>query len=189
MKTRTALRCATFGLYACLSATAFSASPAPSQYVADGSWLSRTLVSREAALSRAYNTCNLHGLHASLFAGTTIESPDGRRIGPMIEARHRICGHLRRQVMPGSLSVRAVGDDSALVIGRQRFCVVGVSPCAERGSTFAQLWTLDRGHWRLGWMRRFTDAPETPEQSDTAWSGVSASHVPDAKGTNGKARP
>jgi hypothetical protein len=154
MKTRTALRCATFGLTICLTATARPASAASSLHVADGSWLSRTLVAREAALSRAYNTCNLHALHASLFAGTTIEAPDGRRIDPLIEARDRICGHLHRQVMPGSLSVGAVGDDSALVSGRQRFCAIGVTPCAERGSTFAELWTLDRGHWRLGWMRR-----------------------------------
>lgn len=157
MKTRTAMRCAAFGLSACLSATAFPASPAPSQHAADGSWLSRTLAAREAALSRAYNTCNLHALRASLFAGTTIETPDGRRIDPLIEARERTCGHLRRQVMPGSLSVRAVGDDSALVTGRQRFCAVGAGPCAEQGSKFSQLWTLDRGHWRLAWMRRFTD--------------------------------
>lgn len=184
-----ALRCATFGLYACLIATVCPASPAPLQHVADGSWLSRTLVAREAALSRAYNTCNLHALRASLFAGTTITTPEGQRIDPVIEARDRLCGRRHRQVMPGSLSVRAVGDDSALVIGRQRFCVVGVSPCAERGSTFAELWTLDRGLWRLGWMRRFTDAPEPPGQSDTASSGVAASHVPDAKGTNGKAQP
>lgn len=157
MKMRTALRCATFGLTICLSATAFPASSAPSRHVAAGSWLSRTLAAREAALSHAYNSCNLHALRASLFAGTTIETPDGERIDPLIEARQRICGHRRRQVMRGSLSVRAVGDDSALVTGRQRFCAVGASPCTERGSTFAELWTLDRGHWRLAWMRRFSD--------------------------------
>lgn len=176
MKTCTAVRCAAFGLSACLSATACPASPPPPRLAADGSWLSRTLAAREAALSHAYNTCNLHALRASLFAGTTIETPDGRHIDPLIEARERICGHLRRQVIRGSLSVRAVGDDSALVNGRQRFCAIGASPCAEQGSKFSQLWTLDRGHWRLAWMRGFTDAMQQ------ARHGVAVSHAPGPKG-------
>ncbi len=184
MKIRTALRRATFGLAVCLTATACPASPPSSQRVAEGSWLSRTLVAREAALSRAYNTCHLHALRASLFAGTTIETPDGRRIDPMIEARDRICGHLHRQVMPGSLSVRAVGDDSALVTGMQRFCAIGASPCAEQGSGFAQLWSMDRGHWRLGWMRRFADPAEALGQRGMAWR-LRTSRT--AKGANGKA--
>ncbi len=157
MKTRSARRFAAFGLSACLSATACPASAAPPRPAADGSWLSRTLAAREAALSHAYNSCNLHALRASLFAGTTIETPDGGRVDPLIEARQRICGHRHRQVMAGSLSVRAVGDDSALVSGRQRFCAVGAGTCAEQASKFAELWTLDRGHWRLAWMRRFSD--------------------------------
>ncbi len=181
MQARTALRFAAFGLIICLTATARPVSAASSLHVADGSWLSRTLVAREAALSRAYNTCNLHALHASLFAGTTIETPDGSRIDPLREVRDRICGHLRRQVLPGSLSVHAVGNDSALVTGRQRFCAIGASPCAGQVSTFAQLWTLYRGHWRLGWMRRSTDS------MGQAGSGATASGAPDAKNTNVKA--
>lgn len=188
MKTRTALCCVTVGLAVCLTTTARPASPDPSLHVADGSWLSRTLVARQAALNRAYNTCNLHALRASLFAGTTIETPDGRRLDPVTDARDRICDHLRRQVLPGSLSVRAVGDDSALVTGMQRFCAIDASPCMEQGSAFAQLWTLDRSHWRLGWMRRSTDAPGTLGQRGTAWHGVAASHVLGAKGTNGRAK-
>lgn len=158
MNMRTALRCATFGLYACLTVTVCPASPAPLQHVADGSWLSRTLVAREAVLTRAYNTCNLHALRANLFAGTTITTPDGQRIDPVIEARDRICGRLHRRLIPGSLSVRAVGDDSALVTGMQRFCPVEAGHCAVQDSRFAELWTRGQGRWRMAWMRRYDRA-------------------------------
>lgn len=138
-------------LLALASTAACASSPPPSQ---DMRWLRRTLVAQEAALSRAYNHCHLHALRAALFAGTTIVLPDGRHIDPVIEARDQICGKRHRQVMAGSLRVRAVGDDSALVTGRQRFCPVGDVPCTTPGSRFVQLWTLDRGHWRMGWIRR-----------------------------------
>ena len=154
METRTVLRRAISATVS-LVATAAFASPASPGHRADDAWLRQALMAREAALTRAYNTCNLHALRASLFAGTTIQTPDGRRIDPVTEARERICGHRHRQVMPGSLTVRAVGDDSALVVGRQRFCGNDAGYCAGQGSKFAQLWTLDRGHWRLAWMRCF----------------------------------
>jgi hypothetical protein len=157
METVAVIRRAIFATTVNLVATAAFASPASSGYRTDNAWLFHVITAREVALSRVYNTCNLHALRASLFAGTTIQTPGGRRIHPVTEARDRICGHRHRQVMPGSLTVRAVGNDSALVVGMQRFCGNAAGTCAVQGSKFAQLWTLDRGHWRLAWMRRFAE--------------------------------
>ncbi len=125
---------------------------------ADDAWLRQTLAAREAALTRAYNTCNLHALRASVFTGITITVPDGHRIDPVIDARNHVCSRLHREVMPGSLRVRAVGDDSALVSGMQRFCAIDASSCAQRWSKFAELWTLGRGYWRMGWIGRVDDS-------------------------------
>ena len=155
MKKRTALHRAAFALSACLITTACSVSPALRQQAAADSWLNRTLPAREAELSRAYNTCNLHALRASMYAGTTIGTPDGRHIDPVIEARDRICGHLHREVLPGSLTVRPVGDHSALVTGTQRFCTIGTRHCGQKGYRFAHLWTLDGGDWQMQRMCRF----------------------------------
>ncbi|MDE2155729.1 MAG: nuclear transport factor 2 family protein [Xanthomonadaceae bacterium] len=116
----------------------------------DDAWLYQTLTAREAALTRAYDTCNLHALRASLFAGTTVTTPDGRHIDPVIDARDHVCGRLHREVVPGSLVVRALGDDSALVSGVQRFCANDSDSCSEKGERFFQLWTLGHGHWRMG---------------------------------------
>ncbi|MDQ6647105.1 MAG: nuclear transport factor 2 family protein [Pseudomonadota bacterium] len=157
MKKFTALRRAAFGLSMCLMATACAVSPSPRQQAATDPWLSRTLVAQEAAISRAYNSCNLHALRASLFAGTMIGMPDGRRVDPLIEARDRICAHLHREVLPGSLSVRPIGDDSALVIGMQRFCGIVGDRCSQEGSQFTHLWTLNGEGWRVRWMRRAGD--------------------------------
>lgn len=133
------------------------ASPVSLSDRGDYAWLRQTLAEREAALTRAYNTCNLHALRASAFAGTTILTPDGRHIDPVIDARDRVCGHLRREVIPGSITVRAVGDDSALVSGKQRFCAIGEGPCNVPSARFVQLWTLDHGQWRMGLMHDFND--------------------------------
>lgn len=154
MENRTVLHRAIAATAISLVASAAFASPASPRHRADEAWLRQTLAVREAALTRAYDTCNLHALRASVFAGTRVATPDGRRIDPLTEARDRICGRLRREVVPGSLSVRAVGDDSALVSGVQRFCAIDGRPCAAPGGRFVQLWTLDHGQWRMGWMKR-----------------------------------
>lgn len=140
-----------------LGASAAFALPASAGHRADAAWLRLTLTAREDALTRAYNTCNLHVLRARVFAGTTLTTPDGRHVDPVIDARDRVCGRLRREVMPGSLKVRAVGDDSALVSGMQRFCAIDAGSCTVRWSKFAALWTDGRGTWRMGWIRRVDD--------------------------------
>ena len=157
MKKRIALYRVAFGLSICLITAACSVSPALRQQAAADSWLSRALSAREAKLSHAYNTCNLRALRASLYAGTTIGTPDGRRIDPVIEARDNICGHLHREVLPGSLTVRPLGDHSALVTGTQRFCAIDASHCEQKGHRFAHLWTLDGGDWQMQRICRFAD--------------------------------
>lgn len=151
MDIRIALRRALPCLLAAVT-TAVCAEPAPHQQ--DTTWLRRTLVAREAALNRAYNRCHLHALRAALFAGARIELADGRRLDPVLEARRQLCGQRRREVRAGGLVVRAIGDDSALVSGVERFCAVGSATCTAPALHFAQLWTLDRGHWRIDWIWR-----------------------------------
>jgi hypothetical protein len=157
MEIHTVLHCAILATAISLAACAACASPVPPGHRVDHAWLRQTLTAREAALTRAYNTCNLHALRASVFAGTTITTLDGRHIDPVIDARDRVCGRLRREVVSGSLSVRAVGDDSALVSGVQRFCVIDSGSCSARGGRFVELWTLDHGKWRMGLMHPFSD--------------------------------
>lgn len=168
MENRTVLHRAIAAAATSLVASAAFASPASPGHRTDEAWLRQTLAAREAALTRAYDTCNLHALRASVFAGTRVATPDGRRIDPLTEARDRICGRLRREVVPGSLSVRAVGDDSALVSGVQRFCAIDGRPCAAPGGRFVQLWTLDHGQWRMGWMKRSGGVPPASEASTAA---------------------
>ncbi len=152
METRTVLFRAILATAIGLVASTAIASPASPGDRTNDAWLRQTLAAREAALTRAYNACNLHALRASVFAGTTVTAPNGTRVDPVIDARDRVCSRLRREVVPGSLSVRAVGDDSALVSGRQRFCVIDGGSCAAPDERFVQLWTLDHGKWRMGWI-------------------------------------
>lgn len=155
MNTRSALRHTGLGLTVCLAAAACTTSLRQRSSADDADWLTRTLIGREAALSRTYNTCHLHALRDTILAGTLVRMPDGRRLDPVREARDRICGHRHRQTVPGSLIVRAVGYNSALVTGTQRFCAIGVTPCTGPGAQFAHLWTLANGQWRLDWIRRY----------------------------------
>jgi len=168
METRTVLRHAIAATAISLVASAAIASPASPDDRTNDAWLRQTLAAREAALTRAYNTCNLHALRASVFAGTTVTAPNGTRVDPVIDARDRVCGRLRREVVPGSLSVRAVGDDSAWVSGRQRFCAAGSDSCAVPGRRFVQLWTLDHGKWRMGWIKHSGVSHPASEASTAA---------------------
>ncbi|MDO1528757.1 nuclear transport factor 2 family protein [Fulvimonas sp. R45] len=152
MEIRTILRHAIVATAISTVATAAVASPPSPGRRTDDAWLRQALIAREGALSRAYDTCNLHALRASLFAGTVLGTPDGRRIDPVIDARDRVCGRLHRHVTPGSLSVRGVGDDSAWVDGMQRFCALAGGSCSTRGERFVHLWTLDHGQWRMSLM-------------------------------------
>lgn len=154
MKSRPMLRRTFFVSAMSLIASAAVASPAAPDHGATDAWLRRTLVAREAALTHAYNTCNLHALRASLYAGTRIGTPEGARIDPVIEARDRICRQRQRELFTDSVQVQAVGDHAALVTGVQRFCPLGGAPCHTPGTKFARLWILGGGRWRLGWMRR-----------------------------------
>lgn len=152
MKIRTFLCRTILAMAISLVAYAAFASPVSPSDRGDYAWLRQTLAERESALTRAYNTCNLHALRASVFAGTTILTPDGRHIDPVIDARDHVCGRLLREVAPGSLVVRALGDDSALVSGVQRFCASDSDSCPEKDETFVHLWTLGQEHWRMGLM-------------------------------------
>lgn len=160
MNTRTVLHQARLGLVVYLMASALmasvcAASPLRHARAEDALWLTQTLIAQENALNHAYNTCDLHRLRAKLFAGTRIDLPHGRYIDPILEARDRICGHLHLQLVADSLVIKAVGDDSALVTGTEYFSAIGATSIAAQGSRFAQLWTLDRGHWRMAWIRRY----------------------------------
>lgn len=168
MENRTVLHRAIAAAAISLVASAAFASPASPGHRTDETWLRQTLAAREAALTRAYDTCNLHALRASVFAGTTVATPGGHSVDPVIDARERVCGQLRREVVPGSLVVRAVGDDSALVSGRQRYCIVDGDTCVAHGRRFVQLWTLDHGQWRMGWIRHSGVSHPASEASTAA---------------------
>lgn len=168
MENRTALYRAVLATAISLVASTAFASPASPDHGNDHAWLRRILTAREAALTHAYNTCNLHALRASMFAGTATRTPGGRRVDPVIDAHDRVCSHLRREVTPGSLSVRAVGDDSALVSGRQRYCAIDGDSCVGQGQRFIQLWTLDHGRWLIGWMKSSGGLPPPSEASTAA---------------------
>jgi len=143
--------CLAFGL---ASVAIGSPSPSPPGPIGETPWLARTLAAQEAALSHAYNDCRLHRLRAYMLQGAFVAGADGRRIDPLKEARERICGRMRRDVVAESLVVRPIGNAGALVAGEERFCPVGEAGCAAPPTRFLAQWARYDGAWRVAWIRR-----------------------------------
>lgn len=157
--------CLAFGL----ASVAIGSPPPQPRQAGDTPWLARTLAAQEAALSRAYNDCRLHRLRAYMLQGAFVAEPDGRRVDPMKEARERICGRMRRDVVAESLVVRPIGNTGALVAGQERFCPVGEAFCAAPPTRFLAQWARYDGAWRVAWIRRLAvSAIERAEPADLA---------------------
>lgn len=155
MNLRTAFHCfglcLAFGLASAAGCPTLSAQP---QRAGDTAWLARTLATQEAVLSQAYNACDLHRLRAYILQGASVATPDGRRVDPLKEARGRICGRMRRNIVAGSLVVRPVGNTGALVVGEERFCPVGKASCSAPSNRFVARWARYDRAWRVAWIRR-----------------------------------
>lgn len=72
-----------------------------------------------------------------------------------------VCGHFRRELVPGSLRVFRIKDFGAIAQGTHRFCQFKAGTC-DGLADFAIIWHLQDGEWRitrvLGYGRRSSEA-------------------------------
>jgi len=65
------------------------------------------------------------------------------------QTRAGACGKIRRELIPGTVKVRAIKNYGALETGQHRFCQVKTGQC-DGISDFLLIWRQQADHWEVG---------------------------------------
>ena len=118
--------------------------------------LFETISALDAAVFDAFNHCSVPEQlqkHASYFApdvefyhdtgGVTWSRQD-----MVANTEKYVCGHFRRELVPGTLKVFPVKDFGAIAQGTHRFCQFADGKC-EGLADFVIVWSNQNGHWQI----------------------------------------
>jgi CubicO group peptidase (beta-lactamase class C family) len=114
--------------------------------------LTETIATLDRRLFDAYNACRLDEF-GTLFAPDVEFYHDASGVTwdrkTVVENTRRwICGKVRRELVPGSLTVYPVKDFGAIEEGEHRFCEIATGQCVG-AARFVMVWRLQSGTWRL----------------------------------------
>ncbi|MFC3814615.1 nuclear transport factor 2 family protein [Lysobacter sp. GCM10012299] len=104
----------------------------------------------------AFNTCSEPGQlqkHASYFAPDVEFYHDTggvtwSRQEMLASTEKYVCGHFRRELVPGTLKVYPIKDFGAIEQGTHRFCQFDTGKC-EGLAEFVIVWNNDNGKWQI----------------------------------------
>ncbi len=135
-----------------LSAPALTPTILPLDQIHTQPELEATLLALDTALFDAYNRCDL-AKFSSLVADDVefYHDQGGLTLGNAAltdSVRKNICGHVTRQLTPGTLKIYPMKGLGAIEMGTHRFFENG-SPTASGEADFAQLWVFKNGSWKL----------------------------------------
>lgn len=118
--------------------------------------LTRTVAALDTAVFDAFNTCSKPvqlEKHASFFAPDVEFYHDAGGVTwsrrEMIENTQKyVCGHFRRELVPGTLKVFPIGNYGAIEQGTHRFCQFDTGKC-DGIAEFVIVWENRDGAWRI----------------------------------------
>ncbi len=118
--------------------------------------LQATVAALDAAVFDAFNRCSDPAQlerHAGYFAEDVEFYHDTGGVTWTREAmlentRKYVCGHFRRELVPGSLQVYPIKDFGAVAQGSHRFCQFAGATC-EGEADFTMIWRHRDGAWQL----------------------------------------
>ncbi len=114
--------------------------------------LEATIRSLDTALFAAYNACNLPAFSALLADDVEFYHDQGGlilgRAALTDSVRKNVCGHVTRQLTPGSLRVYPMKGLGAVEMGTHRFFENG-SPTPSGEADFVHLWLYKDNAWHL----------------------------------------
>lgn len=149
---RTPLILATLALGACLT-------PLPqvrAQTAPGAETLQDTIARLDAEVFGAFNACADPAQlqrHATFFARDVEFYHDNggvtwNRRTMLANTQRNVCGHFRRELIPGTLEVFPIKGFGALAKGSHRFCQFDTGQCDGRAE-FDILWQQTRDGWRI----------------------------------------
>lgn len=118
--------------------------------------LFQTMSALDAQVFDAFNHCSEHGQlqkHARYFAPEVEFYHDSggvtwTREAMLANTRKHVCGHFRRELIPGTLKVFPIKDFGAITRGEHRFCQFASGRC-EGLAEFVIVWKNNGGHWEI----------------------------------------
>lgn len=123
---------------------------------AAGDPLFKTVAALDAAVFAAFNNCSAAGqleIHAGFFAPDVEFYHDTggvtwTRDEMLANTQKNVCGHFRRELVPGSLKIFPIKDFGAIELGSHRFCQFKTGDC-EGLADFMIVWRNQGGDWKI----------------------------------------
>ena len=123
---------------------------------AAGDPLFETVAALDAAVFAAFNNCSAAGqleIHAGFFAPDVEFYHDTggvtwTREEMLANTQKNVCGHFRRELVPGSLKIFPIKDFGAIELGSHRFCQFKTGDC-EGLADFMIVWRNQGGDWKI----------------------------------------
>ena len=118
--------------------------------------LFETVAALDAEVFAAFNNCSAAGQlqkHAGFFAPDVELYHDTggvtwTREQMIANTEKNVCGHFRRELVPGSLRIFPVKDFGAIELGSHRFCQFKTGNC-EGLADFVIVWRNQGGDWKI----------------------------------------
>lgn len=118
--------------------------------------LFQTVSALDTQVFDAFNHCSEPGQlqkHASYFAPDVEFYHDSggvtwTREAMLANTEKHVCGHFRRELVPGTLKVFPIKDFGAIAQGEHRFCQFASGRCEGRAE-FVMVWHDNGGHWEI----------------------------------------
>lgn len=131
--------------------------------------LEARIAALDAAVFDAFNRCDQPGQlarHAAYFdpAVEFYHDTGGvtwTREAMLANTRTYVCGHFRRELVPGTLRVVAVKDFGAIETGTHRFCRFDTGRC-DGLAEFSIVWRQQGDQWRITRVLSYGHRPAAP---------------------------
>lgn len=144
------------GVLVMLVSVVLASGRAVAQTAAAPDVLLATMQALDTAVFDAFNHCDAPGKlaeHGRYFASDVEFYHDTggvtwTRAAMLKNTRQFVCGHFRRELIPGSLRVFPIRDFGALVQGTHQFCQFDSGRC-DGLADFSILWRQQKGRWRI----------------------------------------
>ena len=143
-----------FGIMLAVTAASAQAAPGADKSSASADALTKTVSGLDTELFDAFNHCDTPGelqKHAGYLAKRLEFYHDKggvtwTRAAYLANTQKNVCGHFRRQLVPGSLEIFPIKDFGAIEQGWHKFCDLKTGQCFGEAK-FLIVWRQQAGRW------------------------------------------
>lgn len=167
-----------FGIMLAAMVASAEAAPAADQSAASADALTRTVSRLDTELFDAFNHCDTPGelqKHAGYLAKRLEFYHDKggvtwTRAAYLANTEKNVCGHFRRELVPGSLEIFPIKDFGAIEQGWHKFCDLKMDQCFGEAQ-FLIVWRHRAGKWQATRIFSYGHRPIAPGSTEASKGG------------------